>query len=377
MKFPDLLLNLISLLFSSAGSSPLPASSFFSHNKILFDFEVLQIPECIIFDPGIHNPLLLIITLAKLNIMKTISQTVNRMRMIIPLKTSISKPGLIFVFSGLIFFNLFSCKTSEEDLERLQEENQVLKDQLETNMENVEAYFADLNQIEENLRIIKEREELISGETSGALELGLSQQDRINQDIMLIGELMEKNRELIASLNNRIRSADQRITGFEQMVARLNQTIEEKEIEIQMLREQLAQMNLQVDLLMARVDTLEQESERKSQLLQEQTLEMNAAWFAMGSRRELIDNNIISREGGFLGIGRTNRLKSDFNKDFFTRIDVTRDFEITIVGENPELITSHHSDSYQIVTEEGETLLRINDPDRFWSASRYLVIQIR
>jgi len=292
-------------------------------------------------------------------------------------KPSLSKKTLIFVFSGLVFLNLFSCKTNEEEMERLQEENQVLKDQLETNMENVEAYFADLNQIEENLRIIKEREELISGETSGALELGLSQQDRINQDIMLIGELMEKNRELIASLNNRIRSADQRIAGFEQMVARLNQTIEEKEIEIQMLREQLAQMNLQVDLLMARVDTLEQESERKSQLLQEQTLEMNAAWFAMGSRRELIDNNIISREGGFLGIGRTNRLKSDFNKDFFTRIDVTRDFDITIAGENPELITSHQSDSFQIITEEGEKILRITDPERFWSASRYLVIQIR
>jgi hypothetical protein len=264
-----------------------------------------------------------------------------------------------------------------EEIERLQEENQLLKEQLEVNTENVETYFADLNQIEENLRIIKEREDIISGETSVGVELGVSQQERINQDIMLIGELMERNRELIASLNNRIRSADQRIAGFEQMVARLNQTLEEKEIEIQMLREQLAHMNLQVDLLMARVDTLEQESERKSQLLQEQKLEMNAAWFALGSRRELIDNNIISREGGFLGIGRTNRLKTDFNKDFFTRIDVTRDFDITIIGEDPELITTHPSNSYQFVVEEDETFLRINDPERFWSASRYLVIQIR
>jgi hypothetical protein len=290
---------------------------------------------------------------------------------------SISKRTLIFLFSGLIFLNMFSCKTNVEEIERLQEENQLLKEQLEVNTENVETYFADLNQIEENLRIIKEREDIISGETSVGVELGVSQQERINQDIMLIGELMERNRELIASLNNRIRSADQRIAGFEQMVARLNQTLEEKEIEIQMLREQLAHMNLQVDLLMARVDTLEQESERKSQLLQEQKLEMNAAWFALGSRRELIDNNIISREGGFLGIGRTNRLKTDFNKDFFTRIDVTRDFDITIIGEDPELITTHPSNSYQFVVEDDETFLRINDPERFWSASRYLVIQIR
>jgi DNA repair exonuclease SbcCD ATPase subunit len=259
----------------------------------------------------------------------------------------------------------------------LQEENQQLKDELQTNLDNVDAYFDDLNQIEENLQIIKEREEIISGETSGQLELATNQQDRINQDIILIGELMEKNRELITSLNNRIRNADQRIAGFEQMVARLNQSIEEKEIEIQMLRDQLSKMNLQVDFLMARVDTLEQESQMKSQLLQEQTLEMNAAWFAMGSRRELVEHDIISREGGFLGIGRSNRLKDDFNKDFFTRIDITRDFEITIIGDEPELITTHPADSYEIISDDQENKLVIINPDRFWSANRYLVIQIK
>ena len=309
--------------------------------------------------------------------MKPISKKLSKTGRQNLLKPPIKRHALIFLFSGLLILNLFSCKTNVEEVERLQEENQLLKDQLETNIENVEAYFNDLNQIEENLRIIKEREDMITGEATGGLELGISQQDRINQDIFVIGELMEKNRELIANLNNRIRNSDQRIAGFEQMVTRLNQTIEEKEIEILMLRDQLAQMNLQVDVLIARVDTLEQESERKSRLLQEQTLEMNAAWFAIGSRRELIDNDIISREGGFLGIGRTNRLKTDFNKDFFTRIDITRDFDITIIGENPELISSHPSNSYQFVSEDDETILRINDPDRFWGATRYLIIQIR
>ncbi|MFN2394083.1 MAG: hypothetical protein ABR597_00180 [Bacteroidales bacterium] len=284
-----------------------------------------------------------------------------------------------FYFSILLsaLFVFSSCNQNSEELKQLQNENQQLKEELQTNLDNVDTYFEDLNQIENNLQIIKEREEIISGETSGQLELAASQQDRINQDIILIGELMEKNRDLIASLNNRIRNADQKIAGFEQMVARLNQSIEEKEIEIQMLRDQLSEMNLQVDFLMARVDTLEQESQKKSQLLQEQTLEMNAAWFAMGSRNELVENDIISREGGFLGLGRSNKLKDDFNKDFFTRIDITRDYEITIIGDDPELITSHPADSYEIISDDQESRLVINNADRFWSANRYLVIQIK
>ena len=290
---------------------------------------------------------------------------------------SITKNLYQFSIVLSVLFLFYSCNQNTEELQKLQEENQQLKDELQTNLDNVDAYFDDLNQIEENLRTIKEREEIISGETSGQLELGTSQQDRINQDLILIGELMEKNRDLITSLNNRIRNADQRIAGFEQMVARLNQSIEEKEIEIQMLRDQLSKMNLQVDFLTARVDTLEQESQIKSQLLQEQTLEMNAAWFAMGSRRELVENDIISREGGFLGIGRSNRLKDDFNKDFFTRIDITRDFEITIIGDEPELITTHPADSYEIISDDQENRLVITNADRFWSANRYLVIQIK
>lgn len=289
----------------------------------------------------------------------------------------IEKMLVLPVIIGFLLSGVVSCDTGAEERQLLQEENRQLKEQLEANHQNIESYFSELNQIEENLRLIKEREEIIAGETSRDLELGINQQERINQDIKLIGELMEKNRLLIANLNNRIRNSDQRIAGFEQMVARLNQTIEEKEIEIHMLRDQLSNMNLQVDFLTARVDTLERESEMKSQMLEQQILEINTAWFAMGSRRELIDNNVISREGGFLGIGRTNRLKSDLNKDFFTRLDIRRDFDITIAGENPELISSHPPDSYEFITEEDELILRIKSSDQFWSTTKHLVIQIR
>ncbi|TVQ92279.1 MAG: hypothetical protein EA393_03745 [Bacteroidetes bacterium] len=293
------------------------------------------------------------------------------------IKSLAEKMLLMPFIVSLFLLGIVSCDRGEEERQRLQEENRQLKDQLEVNHENIESYFTELNQIEENLRLIKEREEVIAGETSRDLELGISQQDRINQDIKLIGELMEKNRLLIANLNNRVRNSDQRIAGFEQMVARLNQSIEEKEIEIHMLRDQLSKMNLQVDFLTARVDTLEREREMKSRMLEQQILEMNTAWFAMGSRRELIDNNVISREGGFLGIGRTNRLKSELNTDFFTRLDISRDFEITIAGENPELISSHPPESYEFIADEGELILKINSSEKFWGTTKHLVIQIR
>ncbi len=277
----------------------------------------------------------------------------------------------------LVMFFLFSCSNNKQEIERLEAENEQLRDQIDQSSDNVENYFSELNEIEENLRLIKEKENLITGQAGSGVELGVPQQERINQDIQRIGELMEKNRILIASLNNRLRNADTRIAGFEKMIENLNQTIEEKEIEITLLRDQLASMNFKVDMLTARVDTLEMVARERSQTIEQQTIELNTAYYAIGSQKELIENQIISREGGFLGIGKTERIKADFNHDFFTRIDLTRDKEITIIGERPELITVHPEDSYEINTEDGERYLEIIDEERFWSTSRYLVIQVR
>ncbi|TVQ14339.1 MAG: hypothetical protein EA361_07930 [Bacteroidetes bacterium] len=288
----------------------------------------------------------------------------------------IQTPARFTVLAAFILFAV-ACGPQQQDVERLEQENEELRTRIEQNAENVETYFSDLNEIENNLRLIKERESIITGRTSDGVELGQNQQDRINEDIKLIGDLMEKNRVLIANLNSRLRNADTRIAGFESTIERLNKTIEEKEIEISLLRDQLANMNFQVDMLTAKVDTLEQEAREKSRLLQQQTIELNTAYYAIGSRKELTDNRVISREGGFLGIGRTERMKADFNHDFFTRIDITRDFEITIIGDRPQIISTHPDGSYQMKTEDGERWLEITNPEAFWSASRYLVIQIR
>ncbi|MFP4287735.1 MAG: hypothetical protein ACLFQS_00640 [Bacteroidales bacterium] len=278
-------------------------------------------------------------------------------------------PIMVIFFSG--------C--NQKELERIENEKAELEQQIQTNQENVEDYLDDLNEIENNLRIIKEKENIISEDAASSIEGESKAKDRINEDIQLIGELMEKNRNLIENLNSKIRNSDSRIKGFEQMVERLNQTIEEKEIEINMLRGQLAKMNIQVDFLTARLDTLQQEAQQRKQMLEEQQMQMNTAYFAIGSKKELLENKVIEREGGFLGIGRTNKLKSDANTDFFTRLNITQDKEITIIGEKPEIITVHPPESYELKQDEEEdtSYLVINDPERFWETTKYLVIQIK
>ena len=276
----------------------------------------------------------------------------------------------------LLAFGITACGVSTEEYEQLKVEKEILEAELQDRDSSLNEFFSTLNNIESNLAIIKSKENIISEETAHSLEGRDDVRDRINEDIMLIGDLMEKNRQLIVDLRQSLRRSNTRVQELENMVERLTKQLEEREIEIMILKDELAKLNFQVDYLTARLDDLEEEKRMRDQTIDEKTTELNTAYFAIGSQRELRDNNIISREGGFLGIGRTNVLQSDFDHSYFTRVDITRTPEITVIGKNPEIITTHPSDSYKFRKDDNSFFLEINDYKRFWSASRYLVIMI-
>lgn len=284
------------------------------------------------------------------------------------------KKIILFAIVGVF---MASCgQKSQEEAERLQQENLELKEQLSTNEGTFNEFFGSLNQIEENLALIKEKENIISQGTQNDLEGRADKMEQINEDIRLIGELMEKNRQLIARLNRDIRNSNVKVTEFEKMVARLNDQIQEKEIEIVELRDELGRMNLRVDYLAATVDTLQEVARERGRIIEEKISEINTAYYVMGSRRELRDWGVVTREGGFLGIGRTNRLRTDFDHSNFTMVDITVAREITIAGKEPLFITTHPEGTWEYKVEDGVTYLVILDPVKFWSASRYLVIEI-
>ena len=72
-------------------------------------------------------------------------------------------------------------------------------------------------------------------------------------------------------------------------------------------------------------------------------------------------------------------LKSaDFNKDYFTQIDIRTTKEIKLYSKRAELLTTHPAKSYELVKDDkGQLTLKITNPKEFWSVSKYLVIQVK
>ena len=114
----------------------------------------------------------------------------------------------------------------------------------------INAVFADINAISENLALIKSRENLIT--VAGEAEGGRRPVEEINNDIAAIDRLLRENKDKIASLQRSaalLRKSNLRIESLEKMIADMNAQLGEKSAEVDRLRERLAQMGVEVESL--------------------------------------------------------------------------------------------------------------------------------
>ena len=286
------------------------------------------------------------------------------------------------LFSLILGILLLSCGNSSE-FEQLQAERDSLLQIANNKDETINDFIQSFNEIEANLETIKQKENIISLKTHGNIELDDAAKDKINDDILAIYELMKRNNDKLTSLRKKLRKANIKASEFEKMIQRMTKQLEAKAEEINTLKNDLVRLNIDIENLNfeianlnSNVDTLLAEGEVKDELIEIQDQKLNTAYFVFGTKKELKKNNIITSEGGFIGIGRMQKLMENFNKDYFQIIDIRTTTSVPLLTKKAELITTHPANSYFFAGGEQIDSLVIKDPVQFWSVSKYLVIMV-
>ena len=138
----------------------------------------------------------------------------------------------------------------------------------------------------------------------------------------------------------------------------------------------IAELETQVTALTDSTRKLTEANEILADSLARITSRANTAWYVVGSRDRLVRAGVLSEEGGLLGFGKTLAPSRAMARNLFTRIDRLRDTVIALPGAKQYRIMSRHDPGLVSVTVDrslGGTLL-IKDPERFWSASGWLII---
>ena len=233
--------------------------------------------------------------------------------------------------------------------------------------------MATLNQIQDGFREIAEAENRLSIVKDGERT---NKAQQIRENIQFISNTMKQNRELIAKLRQQLRESSVKGDALKATIDGLVKQLEEKDQQLQQLRAELdskdihiSELDETINNLNTHVENLTTESKQKSETISTQDKQLNTAWFVFGTKKELKEQHII--EGDRV-------LQSNFNKSYFTKIDIRVDKEIKLMSRDAKLLTSHPASSYTLERDANKQyVLRITNPQQFWSTSKYLVVQVK
>ncbi|MBQ8154323.1 MAG: hypothetical protein IJ069_11760 [Prevotella sp.] len=232
--------------------------------------------------------------------------------------------------------------------------------------------MATFNEIEEGFRVINAAQDRVTLAKDGE---GANRTQRIRDNIAQIQQTMQHNRELINKLKNQLRQSSVKGDELRKTIESLIQQMEEKDKEITQLRNdlqtrdiRLAELGNEVADLTVETSMQKAEISQKTETISAQDKQLNTGWFVFGTKSELKEQHII--ENGKV-------LQSNFNRDYFTKIDIRVDKEIKLYSRSAKLLTAHPSSSYTLNRDASKQyVLRITNPQLFWSTSKYLVIQV-
>ena len=270
---------------------------------------------------------------------------------------------------------LTACNNSGQNKSTLQAQNDSLMLELSNRDTELDEIMGAFNEIQEGFREINEAENRVDL-TGDAIE-NKSSADKIKEDIRFISEKLKSNREQIAKLEEQLKNSNYQSAQLKKAIKNLTAQLEEKQRQIETLQAELASKNIRiaeldeaVSDLNKNVDQLTAENEAKTKTVAAQDKALNTAWYVFGTKSELKDQKILNR-GDVLK-------DNEFNKDYFTEIDIRKDKEIKLYSKRATLLTTHPAGSYELAKDDkGQLTLKITNPNQFWSVSRYLVIQVR
>ena len=282
------------------------------------------------------------------------------------------KKILIFVACALA---LGACNMTGEQQDAIQQERDSLQrviNEKDTELDDILGVF---NEVQEGIRRINEAEGRVTiaeGNPESA-----SSKEVIHENMEFIKDALQQNRDMIAQLQQKLKNSSIKNTKMQQTIENLQAQINAQAARIQELEASLAEKDALIESqgeaiagLSNDVASLTEENKQKAEKVQQQDKELNSAWFVFGTKSELKEQKILTN-GDVLKSG-------DFNKNYFTKIDIRYDKDIKFYSKSAQLLSSHPAGTYQLTKDnQGQYELHITDPQKFWSVSKYLVVLVK
>lgn len=283
-----------------------------------------------------------------------------------------------------------ACDRSRPELEKTlaqvqqisSEKDTLLKDVMETSQ-----FIADLN-----IEMSKARSRNVGKPKQGGageLENNLTPAQQREAIKVRVAELtarlnesesrLDASRKRVADLVANNSTLGKQLTAYDSTIAAFKKIIDNQKSEITSLTEQINALQAENVTLKQEKATLETQKVALADEAESLTAERNTVYWVVGTRAELVKKHVIDQSGGFMGFGKTPVPSRELNPRDFTPLDKSQVRDIAFPKSNK---------TYRIITRQDVSALetppnkeglikggiRIKDAEKFWTASKFLII---
>ena len=234
----------------------------------------------------------------------------------------------------------------------------------------VNLYALYIKKIKDNINEINKQELIINNKKNNPDFIEKDTTDII-KSIKILSKKLQENESMILALNNAVKLEKDKNSQFVSKVTDLREEIAQSNREVYYLKEELNSMNASFEAIFKKYNL---QNKKISNLNQK----LNEVAYVIGSKSELLDNGVLTKSGGLIGIGKTRKLNSDLNTDYFTYVSKYKFQNIPLGYKTVRLMTAHPTSSYRLSTSNEiiDSLIIINQDD-FWRNSKFLVVEVK
>ena len=215
---------------------------------------------------------------------------------------------------------------------------------------------------------------------AGAADPWVSRRDSVMGRVDAIKRLLAQSRARVAELQRQNRAMDRSADDFRATIAQLEATVERQQRE-------LAALSATADSLRTVGQQYAVERDATRDTLTSTRDAANSVYYVVGRRRELLEKHVVTEEGAkrFVVAGRRTNLVPTRGIDpgtvqsVFQAADQRRDVVITLPEPTkPYRVVSRHDPALLVPGKRADGTpdgtLHVAEPQRFWTASRHLII---
>ena len=286
-----------------------------------------------------------------------------------------------YVIIAALVFTTASCvensgkyKSAVAQRDSLEQVNQALDS-------NYNQTLVVLNDIENGFSEINQKEKDMKVNLKGVEGNSANKRQQIAAQMTAIKQGIEQNKAKIAELRKLAAKKGKANSMLAETIKRLQTEMDAKGVQIQSLQAELDQKNIKITELNTTVDVqtkniADQQNvmDQQKSTLKAQDTDMNTVWYCVATSKKLKESKIISGGGLFQA---KKVMGNEFDKSAFSQVDLRNVTSIPTNSKSVKIISSHPQSSYRLVTGSDKKItIEISNPSKFWSVSKYLVVQI-